>query len=90
MRKPVDVINQFREVLSTSGYEVKELEGWYSIVDSHGDEVMVVTADNKIHLSEDAVLQQFFSVAMDKDENRVFRPAPRMSVKTALQRRREE
>ena len=88
MRKPVDVINQFREVLSTSGYKVKELEGRYSIVDSYGDEVMVVTADNKIPLSEDAVLQHFFNVAMDKDENRVFRPAPRMSVKTPLQRRR--
>ena len=88
MRKPVDVINQFRETLSTSGYEVHELEEGYSIVDYYGDEVMVVTPDNKILLSEDAVLQQFFNVAMDKDENKVFRPVPRMSVKTALQRRR--
>lgn len=88
MRKPVDVINQFRETLSTSGYEVHEMEGWYHIVDYYGDVVMVVTTDNKIRLSEDVVLQQFFNVAMDKDENKVFRPAPRMSVKTALQRRR--
>ena len=89
MRKPVDVINQFCEVLSTSGYKVKELEGRYSIVDSYGDEVMVITADNKILLYEDAVLQQFFNVVMDnKYEDRVFRPATRKSVKTALQRRR--
>ena len=88
MRKPVDVINQFRDVISTSGYEVREMEEGYSIVDYYGDVVMVVTTDNKIRLSEDAVLQQFFNVAMDKDENKVFRPAPRMSVKTALQRRR--
>ena len=86
MRKPVDVINQFRDTLSTSGYEVHEMEGWYHIVDYYGDVVMVVTTDNKIRLSEDVFLQQFFNVAMDKDENKVFRPAPRMSVKTALQR----
>ena len=81
MRTPMQVVNEFRESISQNGYDVVEMEEGISIVDHFfEEEVMFITRDNKIPICDDIVLQRFFMLAMDKDEQKVFRPQPRRCV----------